>query len=212
MPSEPKPQPLDRRKRKSRAALRRSLVELIAAKPYDAITIEDITEAADVARATFYAHYHDKAELLREACSELIGELTERATALAPYDTPIYTGAPIVEIFRHAGEHRDLYRLVLSGEGGATPRTDMIAALRDSVANVFSGLAHRLGREPRVPMTAITTAFVGALLLAIEKWLAGDLDGGPADLAALFVQGQVNGLEWALGFDHGQFSFQPPPG
>ena len=102
-------------------------------------------------RATFYAHYRDKAELLREACSELIGELTERATALAPYDTPIYTGAPIVEIFRHAGEHRDLYRLVLSGEGGATPRTDMIAALRDSVANVFSGLANRLGREPRVP-------------------------------------------------------------
>ncbi|HXH97826.1 MAG TPA: hypothetical protein VNH40_11505, partial [Gaiellaceae bacterium] len=64
----------------------------------------------------------------------------------------------------------------------------------------------------RVPMSAVTTAFVGALLLTLEMWLTGDLTGAPADLAALFVRGQVNGLEWALGFDHGQFSFQPPPG
>jgi AcrR family transcriptional regulator len=209
VPPQPTPRPLDRRKRKSRAALRQSLLQLIAAKPYDAITIEDITEAADVARATFYAHYHDKAALLREACNELIGELTVRATALAPRDTPTYTGAAIAEVLRHADQHRDLYRLVLSGEGGATPRTELIAALRDAVANVLSGFAHRLGREPRVPMSAITTAFVGALLLTIETWLAEELEGAPADLAVLFTRSQMSGLEWALGFDHGELLLRP---
>jgi AcrR family transcriptional regulator len=211
MPSGQTPPPLDRRRRKSRAALRRSLLQLVAAKPYDAITIEDITDAADVARATFYAHYDDKAALLREACNELIGELTVRATALAPQDTPTYTGAGIAEVLRHASEHRDLYRLVLSGEGGATPRTEMIAALKVAVANVLSGFADRLGREPRVPISAITTALVGALLLTIETWLANDPESAPADLAALFMRNQANGLEWALGFDHGELLFQPHP-
>jgi AcrR family transcriptional regulator len=160
--------------------------------------------------ATPNAHYHDKAALLREACNELIAELTARATALAPDDTPTYTGAGIAEVFRHAGEHRDLYRLVLSGEGGATPRTEMIAALRNALANVLSGFAHRLGREPRVPMPAITTAVVGALLLTIEIWLTDDLEGAPDDLGARFMRNQANGLEWALGFDHGELLFQPP--
>ena len=205
----PPPPPLDRRKRKSRAALQQSLLRLIAAKPYDTITIEDIAEGADVARATFYSHYHDKAALLREACNDLIRDLTERATALAPYDTPVYTGADIALILRHAGEHRDLYRLVLSGDGGATPRSELIAVFREAVGNVLAGLAHRLGRTPRVPIPTMTTGVVGALLLTIELWLADDLEGTTSDLATLFIQGQVNGLEWALGLNPGEALFQP---
>jgi AcrR family transcriptional regulator len=211
VPQRPTPPPLDRRKRKSRAALQRSLLQLIAVKPYDAITIEDVTEAADVARATFYAHYKDKAALLLEACQELIGALSVRAAAVAPQDTATYTGAGVAEVFRHAEEHRDLYRLVLNGEGGAAPRSEMIAAMRATASNVFCELTRRLGREPRVPMDAITAAFVGALLLTIETWLAGDLEGTPADLAVRFVHSQVSGLEWDLGFDEGEFLFRPRP-
>jgi AcrR family transcriptional regulator len=208
----PEPPRLDRRKRKTRAALRQALLGLIAAKPYDAIKIEDITDAADVARATFYTHYSDKAALLREVCSELIGDLTERAAAAAPQNTPAYAGAATVEIFREAGEHRDLCRLVLRGEGGVALRTEMIDALRDALAGVLTGFAQHLGREPRVPLSGAATGFVGALLLTIERWLAGELEGKPEEIAAVFVRNQVGGLEWALGFDPGELIYRPQPG
>lgn len=41
-------------------------MELFAAHDYDAVKIEDICERADVAKATFFLHFHNKAALLTE--------------------------------------------------------------------------------------------------------------------------------------------------
>lgn len=209
MPTDP-PR-LDRRKRKSQAALKQALLQLITAKPYDAITIENIAETADVARATFYAHYDDKAALLRETCGELIAELSKRAAGVAPSNAPTYSGAAATEIFRHVDEHRDLYRLVLSGEGGATVRSEMIAALESALATVLATLGDQLDLTPRVPTPLITATLIGGLLLTIEMWLAHELEGQPADLAKFYARTQVNGIEWALGLDHGELLYQPNP-
>lgn len=205
------PRPTDRRKRKSRAALRQSLLDLIATKPYEAITIEDITESADVARATFYAHYDDKAALLREVCEELITELGERAAGAAASDRPTYSGGATTELFRHADQHRDLYHLVLSGDGGAGPRSAMITALQDALTDFVSEITGRFDRLPRVPSSVIVPTVVGGLLLAIEKWLNHELEGTPAELASVLSRTQVNGLEWALGFDQGELIYEPNP-
>lgn len=201
--------PMDRRQRKSRAALERSLLHLIAFKPYDEITIEDVSEAADVARATFYAHFKDKAALLRAANLRLIGELAERARQAAPLDAPIYTGAGIIAIFRHASEHEDLYRLILSGQGGAEPRAQLVHAFRGAVGALFARWSQRDKPNPQPPTPLTTDAFVGALLLTLESWLTGQLDGEPDELARTFIVQQVKGLEWSLGFEPGTWVFQP---
>lgn len=48
---------LDRRVRRTRRALQDSLTSLILEKGYDAVTVEDITDRADLGRTTFYLHY-----------------------------------------------------------------------------------------------------------------------------------------------------------
>ena len=217
MPTNTGAKTADRRQRKSRAALEQALLQLIATKPYESITIEDVTEAADVARATFYAHFKDKAALLRSANQQLIGELAARAGELAPRDPPRYTGAGVTVIFRHARDHDPLYRLVLSGEGGAEPRAELIQAFRQAVSTIFSALSKGGSSEPRPSPSLITGAFVGALVLTLEGWLAGDFPGEADELAADFIKQQVKGLEWALGFEPGAWTFidlqgqVPPP-
>ena len=199
--------------RKSRAALQRALVQLIEIKSYDTITVEDVAGAADVARATFYAHYRDKAELLQEVCGELIADAAERAVGAAPgerTDTPMtYSGTAAAAILRHAGEHAHLYRLVLTGAGGEGPRRQLIATLEAAVDSVYSGLAQALGRTPPIPMSVTVTAFTGALLAVIESWLDGQLGGTPEEVAATFMQGQVEGLAWSIG-SSGEFRFVAP--
>ena len=98
----------DRRQRKSRAALQQALVRLIAEKPYDEITIEDVTETADVARATFYAHYKDRAALLTEAIQELIRDLTVHVAEVTPRSRPVWSPVGVAAVFQHAAEHRHL--------------------------------------------------------------------------------------------------------
>jgi AcrR family transcriptional regulator len=46
--------------------LRDAMSELLATRPYDAISIQDIAERATVNRATFYAHYPDREALLAD--------------------------------------------------------------------------------------------------------------------------------------------------
>ncbi|KAB2916447.1 MAG: TetR/AcrR family transcriptional regulator [Bacteroidetes bacterium] len=53
----------DRRIIRTKRALAQALSELIVEKGYEAITVQDITDRANVGRSTFYAHYESKDEL-----------------------------------------------------------------------------------------------------------------------------------------------------
>src|SRR6202165_5027825 len=57
---------IDPRIRRTRQLLQDALRRLLEQKEFDKITIQDITEAATLNRATFYAHYPDKFKLLEE--------------------------------------------------------------------------------------------------------------------------------------------------
>jgi AcrR family transcriptional regulator len=57
---------LDPRIRRTRQLLLDALRRLLAEKEFDKISIQDITEAATLNRATFYAHYPDKFALLEQ--------------------------------------------------------------------------------------------------------------------------------------------------
>lgn len=55
---------LDPRVKRTRRLLQNAFAELLAAKDFDDITVQDITDRAEVNRATFYAHFEDKFALL----------------------------------------------------------------------------------------------------------------------------------------------------
>jgi AcrR family transcriptional regulator len=61
---------LDPRARRTRQLLQGAFVALLAEKSFHAITVQDIAERATVNRATFYAHFEDKQELLDSCVSE----------------------------------------------------------------------------------------------------------------------------------------------
>lgn len=50
----------DPRVQRTRKLLQAALVELLAEKSFDAITVQDIAERSTINRATFYAHFADK--------------------------------------------------------------------------------------------------------------------------------------------------------
>jgi hypothetical protein len=154
---------------------------------------------------------HDKAALLNETVKELISTMGARAVERAPQEVPVATGAAFAEALRHADEHRDLYRLVLSGEGGAAARAEIIAAFRATGTEILSGLAQLNGSEPRLPMALVTAAVAGALASTIEAWLAGELTGDAEELAAQFLLDQYSELGWVLGLPPAEPAFDLPP-
>src|SRR5260370_13562381 len=70
--------PIDRRVARTRAMLQKAHISLILEKGYEAVTVEDICDAANVGRSTFYAHYTGKDDLRRSGLENLRRLLVDR--------------------------------------------------------------------------------------------------------------------------------------
>jgi AcrR family transcriptional regulator len=111
------PEKIDRRKQRTRQLLRESLQVLILEQGYDAITIQEITDHANLGRATFYLHYRDKDELLVDALETMFDQLVQQIDRLSPQHILELEAPPSLIAFRHVQVHHDLYRVMLSERG-----------------------------------------------------------------------------------------------
>jgi AcrR family transcriptional regulator len=141
---------IDRRVVRTRTALADALVALIRRKDYDRITVEDILAEANVGRATFYAHFTSKDDLLRRSLDRLrallVAAFEGRASAPFPRDA---SWSPSRTFFEHAALFADVQSALGSGRGGVILRAaldEAIAAfLRDVLpAELGSGLPREL--------------------------------------------------------------------
>ena len=139
----------DRRVRRTKRLLRDALVSLVLERGYSAVTVEDVTERADVGRATFYTHYTDKDELLGQIVADLGEDLKERLRPLVSDSSVGFTGKPVLEMFRHAAEERDAYRVVLRGEGDGRALRRFVDERTSLAAQIFSARSESNGEIGR---------------------------------------------------------------
>lgn len=175
---------VDRRVQRTRQLLRDTLMALILERGYDAITVQDITDRANLGRATFYLHFKDKEELLTTSLMEIYDDLKR---AVEPID-PAATGQniPALLVFRHAAQHRNLYRVMLSGQGAAALTRSVH---RYVVATILKRL-HELVPADRLPLPAAIIAehVAGSLLALVTWWLENDMPHPPEQMAHYFRQ------------------------
>src|SRR6478752_8408264 len=100
----------DRRVARSRRALKEALTDLILERGYEAVTVQDVIDRADVGRSTFYAHYMDKDDLLMAILADLEMPGLDPTTWKA--DEPAFGWT--LALFRHFGSVKRLFKAVAS--------------------------------------------------------------------------------------------------
>jgi AcrR family transcriptional regulator len=70
-------EPVDPRIRRTRALIHEAFLKLLATKPFEEISVQDLTELATLNRATFYAHFPDKYKLLECVATVQFRELLD---------------------------------------------------------------------------------------------------------------------------------------
>jgi AcrR family transcriptional regulator len=199
--------PVDRRVRRSRRELQRALVELVIEKGYDATTIDDITTRADLARATFYAHYADKHALLISIANDLTADIEERLAPRAPVTTATVRGEVVLELFRHAEQNRDTYRVLLCGSGDPPAYEILVASLARTTAAVFAARDQALGLSPQLPTDFLARIWVGEHVALLSWWLFDDVPYTAGQMALMRMRYDSHGAPWAHGFAPGQYVF-----
>jgi AcrR family transcriptional regulator len=197
-----------RRVARTKAAIEDAFVQLVLEHGYDRVTVEDITDRADLARATFYAHYPNKQAVQFSVFNRLTEDLIQRLADQGGPPTVVHRDA-ISAAYKQAAEMPDLYRACLSD---ARTRQAHLSALSRYAEQNFRDRLAALGTEPRVPVPVMARAFVGAHVAILEAWLAGELDREVEELASMALDLLICGAAWAHGvrLDELGYSAVPP--
>jgi len=101
----------DRRVRKTKKALRESLVELLMKKSIQNITVRELTDKADVHRSTFYANFKDIYDLYNQTEDFVIQEISEMLSAEHDLDARTFFGV----LLQYIIDNKQVCRLILTG-------------------------------------------------------------------------------------------------
>lgn len=166
--------------RKTQRALTQALIALVLEKRYDAITIQDLLDRADVGRSTFYTHYRGKDDLLLRSFEGMIAMLDAHMDASGANGRV----APVRELLAHVGEfrrfHQSLARSrVLDRQHEA--RVDCVSRV------IERRLAAMPGPGPgSVPPPVKARALAGAVLALLTWWVDRDHPFSPDQMDRFF--------------------------
>lgn len=149
---------MDRRVRRTHKLLTDALIALSQQHGYDAVTIRDITEYADVSYSTFFRHYADKDALLFKMIESLLEELRK----LIGKNQPSNISGKV--LFEHIAANQPLYRVLLGGHNSST----ILQRLQEIV--IAEVLAFDAGNTDEVVPRDIKANHVATSLLALVKW------------------------------------------
>lgn len=179
----------DRRIQRTRQLLRESLLALVKEKGFETLSVQEITDRANVGRTTFYAHFNDKEELLLRGFDELRALLKRRqreARARQGGQSERLFGFSR-ELFEHVNDHRDVFQAMVGKRSGATVQhriqSLVIELVREDVKLVLPpSRAKATQREPLVRFIA------GALFGLLVWWLDEKPHLSPKDMDRTFNQ------------------------
>ena len=185
-------QKLDRRQRKTRAAIYRAFESLMAEMHYSAVTVVQIIERADIGRSTFYAHFETKEDLLDDMCADIFGHVFEGVTEVCKGHADL-TDMSLAGKLAHLLYHlRDSYsgvcgKLIAEGEPHFTGRfkreLEVLFAREEAAkAQVSGGI-----RDDGMPADLLAAMRASAFMEAVIWWLERGADVAPEQLAAWFV-------------------------
>lgn len=161
---------------RTRRTLHASLLELATERDLDTVSVADVTEHAQVNRATFYAHYRNLDELLEAALQSELEELVSVMTRFV-MDLDLTTPAPVPEpalaFFRSFDRRFALYRRVFSPNGSAKVvhglRRRLTEAIEEKLRHEHD--ARRSGRRPSIPLSVHAHALAGSVVGTLVYWL-----------------------------------------
>lgn len=183
---------MDRRRARTRAALLQAGQALFAQRSVDAVSVDDIVAAADVAKGSFYNHFPDKdglaqaiADQVRQGVETLVEEVTRNVA-----DPADRVARALCAFARNALEHPQQVRVLTRlFAGAAIPDLPMNRGVR---AAVHDGLEN--GRFVGIPLEAGVLMSVGMVQMAVARVLEADAPVSPKGVSGDLAFGLLRGL------------------
>ena len=217
---------VDRRVQKTRKLLQDALIELVAEKSYESVSIREILERANVGRSTFYAHFQDKDQLLHSILDRLDGLFVQHEKLFLDAkknfgDADIMNLAqefsPTFSLFQFIGQNQRFFKAMLGNRGYgifAKPVYDYVfahvhglftkPAHNDMVAHMHAPFKMLRSHEKYGSLESEIAAhyFVSALMGIMVWWVEKDMPCTAEEIDRLFRQLAIPSFGQVLAANH----------
>ena len=184
----------DRRTERTRRALRKALVELILEKRYDAITVQNVIDRANVGRSTFYAHYRDKEDLFLSDWEGLLEGFVRHINWQNMHGGRI---VPVKELFGHVQEFHHFYKALVRSRKTAwlfkTGQSFLTKSIEDALTALLAD-----SPQPTVPLPILANYLANGIMTLLRWWLDHNMPYPPARMDEIFHQLVMPGCQSVL--------------
>ncbi|MBO7743508.1 TetR/AcrR family transcriptional regulator C-terminal domain-containing protein [Paenibacillus sp. MWE-103] len=169
----------DRRIPKTRQAIQNALIELMAEKAFDRITINDIAQKADLNRGTLYLHYADKYDLLDQCIKDHLSQMVAHCMLSNPDEPCSDIVQSPLPLFRHLEKHFVFYASMLNNKGLVCFKEQLVAMVKNGIAERLKKEVLREASNQEAAVQYMTSAFVGV----VEWWIQTNMPLTPTEMA-----------------------------
>ena len=180
---------MDRRQRKTRQAIFCAFTELLKQKDFNAITVGEIIERADIGRATFYAHFETKDYLLKELCEELFCHLIDGTTGENSHRHIFECDAPdgvFLHLFRHIAKNDNQILELLSSENNQL----FLRYFKAELLELVEGQLPELKRESHnfLPSEFLINQIAATFVETVKWWAGNKCKLSPEEITEYFLR------------------------
>ncbi|MNB90638.1 HTH-type transcriptional repressor Bm3R1 [compost metagenome] len=167
---------VDRRVLKSQEAIKKAFIELMSELGFDHITIQHISDRANVGRRTIYHHYMDKYDLLDKLIEEHINELGRLCESAAELS---FVEANLIW-FEYFENNYSFFSTMLASKGAPYFRSRFLAFVikeLEGEVNIVEAKSQGLSKD-------VIVRFFGAAIVGIvESYFTNEIQHSPQVVA-----------------------------
>lgn len=189
---------IDRRVVRTKRMIRDALTDLMEEKGFEGITVRDLTTKADINRGTFYIHYQDKYDLLKQSENEILQEIDEIAKSVqqqfehSNLKKTLELNEPfpfVIKLFEYLADNAAFMKVLLGPKGNPSFQKELKEVIRKNLHQVIES---KLG-ETLVPVEILSTYVSSAHLGVVQHWLESGSQMPPREMALILLRITVLG-------------------
>lgn len=194
---------VDRRIARTRLAIRDALVALIKGKGFDALTVKDIVDRANINRGTFYLHYNDKLDLLEQTETEILQDLQHIFLQANSIHVEDFNGTDqlqglVVTLLEYVKERAELMHAILGLQGDYSFITRVRRLMEQNLKlGALSGLKTE---NFSVPQEYLIAYLLHAHLGVLQSWLVSGCKESPQEMVRILFRLSFDGPIRATGY------------
>ncbi len=179
----------DRRSQRTRRLVNSALLQLLFERHYDAITVQDILDRAEIGRSTFYTHYFDKEDVLTSIAEQML-ETFDQQFSHRKVEQGII---PALELFQHVQQNYQYFQAMMRGNTGEVLWEAAQTTLSKSIEQTLTTTSMEK-RPPSIPWDVISQYLAGSFLHLLKWWLRAEMPYSPEQMEGIFRQLALPGV------------------